>query len=289
MLTGYIAGRMVGTPLIINGEHGTFYADSFKKRTLQRMLFRLMDLNLSVSAELKNSILNAFSIKKDNFKPILNGVDIKKFKPTPDKENVKTQFGLPKRSKVIGYVGRLISGKDVPTLVQAAKKLVTEDQSFHFLIVGDGPERNTIETLINDLDLNHHVHMLGRRDDVPSCLQAMDLFCLPSLSEGLSNTLLEAMATGVPCVACNVGGNPEIVIPEETGELVPTKSPECLYEALSHLTQCDASLKNMAASTRQHIEDNHSIESMVNEYQDTYTYQLNNKLGRVSQSVEANT
>ena len=268
MLATYLANMGLKDVIIINGEHGTLYHDSLKQRILQKFLFSKMDLNLTVSRDLKQKILTLFSVTKDNFKPIINGVDTERFKPR-DKNAIRQTLSIPLDAIVIGSVGRLVAVKDFPTLIEAFAKLDTSSK-LHLVLVGDGTERKSLESLVSQKDLTDRVTFTGRRDDVNEVVSCFDLFVLPSLSEGLSNTLLEAMSCGIPVLGSNVGGNPEIIDPDHSGYLFDVGNTEQLRELLQGIINDPEKLQTLSTTTRHHILDNHSLKNMVSNYEDTY-------------------
>ena len=268
MLATYLANMGLKDVIIINGEHGTLYHDSLKQRILQKFLFSRMDLNLTVSRDLKQKILTLFSVTKDNFKPIINGVDTERFKPR-DKNAIRQTLSIPDDAIVIGSVGRLVAVKDFPTLIEAFAKLDTSSK-LHLVLVGDGTERKSLESLVSQKDLTDRVTFTGRRDDVNEVVSCFDLFVLPSLSEGLSNTLLEAMSCGIPVLGSNVGGNPEIIDPDHSGYLFDVGNTEQLRELLQGIINDPEKLQTLSTTTRHHILDNHSLKNMVSNYEDTY-------------------
>jgi glycosyltransferase involved in cell wall biosynthesis len=138
------------------------------------------------------------------------------------------------------------------------------------VIVGDGPCRPDLERLVNELGLTGHVHLLGMRQDVPVLLRAFDTFVLPSLAEGISNTVLEAMATGLPVVATRVGGNPELVEHGVTGALVPAGNPLVLAAALRYYVE-DAGLREAhGEAARRRVLQHFTLERMAQGYHDLY-------------------
>jgi len=133
------------------------------------------------------------------------------------------------------------------------------------LVVGDGPERNNLKHLAGN-----GVHFLGNRSDVPDILRAMDIFTLPSINEGISNTILEAMATGLPVVATNVGGNSEIIDDGKTGQLVPSADPVALSSALSEYINSPELRASHGSQGRIRAKTQFSVEKMVSEYESVY-------------------
>lgn len=287
MLSSYIAKQVCRFPILINGEHGTLYFDSFKKRLIQKFLFYRANLNLTVSAELKVKILSLFSINKDNFKPIINGVDTDRFIQNPKQgKMVRNNLGIKENQIIIGSVGRLVPGKNYQSLINAFNNISSTIDGVHLVIAGDGPERSMLTDLVKKHNLESRIHLLGRRDDIPALLSAYDLFVLPSKSEGLSNTLLEAMSSSLPAIACNVGGNPEIIIPNISGMLYESGNEQQLSKTLLSLCTNKPEIIKLSKSARNHIIKHHSLVSMVNNYEDTYRSILSSEL-QSNKAIEA--
>jgi len=280
MLSTYIASFFVNRPIIINGEHGTLYYSSFKKRILQKWLFRAMDINLTVSSELKTKILHEFRLSFDNFKPIINGVDSTTFNPK-NNSTVRHDLNIPDQDIVIGSVGRLVNVKNYPSLIKAFHHVLENNKNTHLVLAGDGPERKILEKLVTALDINKNVHFLGNRNDIPSVMNCMDLFVLPSFSEGLSNTLLEAMSSGVPVIASDVGGNSEIIKTNISGFLYPSNDVNALSETLLSLCNSPIEIKRISASARKHIVNNFTLQSMVENYEIVYEQLFSTKYNKL--------
>jgi sugar transferase (PEP-CTERM/EpsH1 system associated) len=273
MLASYLATKLTNTAVMMNGEHGTLYYSSFKQRLLQKWLFRSMDINLTVSSELKSKIQQEFSLSLDNFKPIINGVDSHVFNPELS-STIRSELNILNQDIIIGSVGRLVSVKNYPSLIKAFSQVYKNNAHTHLVLAGDGHERSALEQLTDQLNLKDRIHFLGSRDDIPNVMNGFDLFVLPSFSEGLSNTLLEAMSCGVPVIASHVGGNPEIVKTDVSGFLYPSDDVNALAERLSTLCNSPGHIKKLSALARKHIVNNYSLMSMVNNYETVYEQQL---------------
>jgi len=271
MLASYIAGKLAGVPKIMNGEHGTLYHSSAKHRLMQRFLFSKMEMNLTVSEDLKREILDKFSLKKDNFRPIINGVDTERFSiNTEASTRLRNELGLSESVMVIGSVGRLVKVKNYKSLLSAFAQLNSSLSNVHLVLAGDGPERAHLEEQILKHGLSKKVHLLGRRDDIPQIMNLLDIFILPSFSEGLSNTLLEAMSCGTPVVACDVGGNKEIIRQDITGFLYESNNVNDLCSILSELSRDKDRIIRLSKQSREHILANYSLNRMVTNYESTY-------------------
>ena len=171
---------------------------------------------------------------------------------------------------MICTVGRLDPVKDQVGLVRAFAGLVPAHPEAVLVIAGDGPCRDELARVIAELGVADRVRLLGECRDVPGVLAAADVFALPSIAEGMSNTLLEAMAAGLPVVATRVGGNPELVEDGVNGRLVPIREPVALREALASYLD-DPHLRAMhGKASRQRAVECFSLERMCQDYTDLY-------------------
>jgi sugar transferase (PEP-CTERM/EpsH1 system associated) len=198
---------------------------------MRRRLAPLVSQFVAVSYDLERWLREDVRVPARKICTIHNGVDVGRFTRSTRME-AREFFGLPMDAPVICTVGRLDPVKDHVGLVRAFASVLPTHPEALLLIAGDGPCREDLMQLIGELGVAGQVRLLGERRDVPRVLAATDLFVLPSIAEGMSNTVLEAMAAGLPVVATKVGGNPELVADGLTGRLVPSRSPVALGEAL---------------------------------------------------------
>ncbi|MBL4866731.1 MAG: glycosyltransferase, partial [Pseudomonadales bacterium] len=191
MLAGYVGGKLARTPVIMNGEHGTLYFDTWRRRLFQRFLFNRMALNLTVSSALKEEIKQRFGVSGKNFKAIINGVDIDKFKPASEEERstIRQSLGFTDEHFIVGCVGRLAQVKNYPSLIHGFSIAANKNSDIRLVFAGDGPMRQELEMLASELGVAEQVLFLGRRDDVPTLMNVYDIFVQPSFREGLSNTI----------------------------------------------------------------------------------------------------
>ena len=231
----------------IHGEHGREVGDldgSNRKYLLFRRVMRLfVDHYIAVSRDLAAWLVQRVGVREERVTQVYNGVDHDRFTP----ETVIPLALLPQSWQrsgdivVVGTVGRLTPVKDQQLILRAAAVLrQTQPELFarlRIMLVGDGPLRRQLQELIDTADLADHVWLAGDRDDVPQLLRLMDVFVLPSLGEGISNTILEAMASGLPVVATAVGGNLELVQDGETGALIAVGDERQLAQSLAQLLQ----------------------------------------------------
>jgi glycosyltransferase involved in cell wall biosynthesis len=163
--------------------------------------------------------------------------------------------------------------KDQITLVRAFLGLLErmDDASrLRLVLIGDGPLMPTIKRMLQEAGATDRVWLAGSREDVPQLLRELDIFVLPSLGEGISNTILEAMASGLPVVATNVGGNSELVIEGETGTLVPAADAGAMANAIQYYINSAQDRHQHSQSGRQRVEATFSMQSMVRGYLDVY-------------------
>lgn len=239
----------------VHGEHGRDVRDldgsNSKLRWFRRLLSPLIHRFITVSKDLENWLVNDVGIPARKVVQIYNGVDHERFaaghhRPTWSEVTGRRTERPSEGLFVVGTVGRLAQVKDQALVPRALARLLGETpalrETLRCMIVGDGPERARLESLVAENDLAEQVFFAGDRHDVPALLETMDVFLLPSLGEGISNTILEAMASGRPVIATRVGGNPELVEHDDTGLLVEAGDVEALAAAIVRL-QADEALR----------------------------------------------
>jgi sugar transferase (PEP-CTERM/EpsH1 system associated) len=278
-LEAQLPAWLAGVPCRVHGEHGRDVFDldgtSRKYRWVRRLYRPLVHRYIALSRELHDYLHIDIGVAGSRLLTICNGVDVERFRPLEKTDRGKCfppGFADPD-SVVFGSVGRLEAVKDQATLVMAFGRLCRlrpEDSRLRLVLVGDGSLRPGIEQLIVREGIQGRVWLAGNREDIPQLLPALDVFVLPSLAEGISNTILEAMACGVPVVATQVGGNAELVREGETGFLVPRADPPSMARALLDYVD-DAALREAHGSAaRRRAEQTFSIAGMASRYQEVY-------------------
>ena len=268
LLEGLAAARLAGVPRVVHGEHGTLQLRTHQ-RWLQRAGWSLADRVLSVSSRLAERMAREVRFPLERIDTIRNGVDLDRFGRIGRVE-ARLALGLRPDSVVAGTVGRLVAVKDHATLLESLATLRRTGLQPTLVIAGEGPLRAAIEEQIAALDLSGQVRLLGHRPDVETVLAALDVFVLSSSSEGLSNTILEAMATGLPVVSTRVGGADELVEHQVTGELVPSRSPEALSTALAALVNDPHQRATMGAAGRRRVETMFELTATMRRYETLY-------------------
>ena len=261
---GAVAARLANVSAI-HSEHGRTFPGKPVRAIAQRFLLRGVDAAFAVSEQLKRDLIRELGVRGDRFEVVYNGVDTSRFSP----KRTAVATGAHLRPLVIGSVGRLVSVKNYQLLLRAIARLPA-DPPTRLLLVGDGPEKPALARLAADLNLQDKVEFLGHREDVPQLLPEMDIFVLPSLSEGMSNTLLEAMAAGVTVAASDVGGNREIIEPERSGLLFRNTDVIGAAEQLRRLVSDPGLRAELAQAAVARVRRDFSINAMLERYESLY-------------------
>lgn len=244
-------------------------------RLLYRSTARLVSGFVAVSDEVKRSMLEVSGPIDDRVHVICNGVDTLRYQEASDGQAetaslVRSELGLEANARLLTVVATLREAKGHRYLIQAMSTIAPQCPDVHVLLVGDGELRKELQAQVDELGLVGRIHFLGSRLDVPRLLQASDLFVLPSLWEGLPMALLEAMASGKPCVATAVSGTKLVMIANETGLLVPPGDAQKLAEAILELLADPARAKAMGIAARQRVVQEFSAQKQAGEHMALY-------------------
>jgi sugar transferase (PEP-CTERM/EpsH1 system associated) len=267
------AARLAGVRRVVHGEHGRDITDpegrNAKRNWVRRRFAPMVSHFVAVSRDLDRWLREDVRVPRAKVSTIPNGVDLSRFAQVGRPE-AREAMGLASEAPVICTVGRLDPVKDQAGLIRAFAGLLPAHPEAVLLIAGDGPCREDLTRVIAELGVADRVRLLGECRNVPEVLAAADVFVLPSIAEGMSNTLLEAMAAGLPVVATRVGGNPEMVEDGVTGRLVPIRDPGTLREALTAYVD-DPHLRAVhGKASRQRAVECFSLERMCRDYVDLY-------------------
>jgi glycosyltransferase involved in cell wall biosynthesis len=229
-----MAARIAGTPVLLAHVHGLGRSRNLKRRLINCILFRNVNRLVPVANSVKEDVLrNNWFVTDEKLFVLENSVDYGRFADVSiSKKDAKQMLGMPADSLVFGTIGRLVPTKGLSYLIAAFSKVKKQMPSVHLVLVGDGPCRAELQMQAADALCGDSVHFLGHRANVEQLLKGMDVFILASVAEGMPRVLLEAMAAGVPCVATQVGGIPEVINGEAVGFLVPPGDPEALAEMM---------------------------------------------------------
>lgn len=285
-LEGQFVAAAAGVRARVHGEHGRdvfdLHGKNRKYNLLRKMARPLVHHYITVSKDLASWLEHTVGADPQRITQIYNGVDSLRFRPRGEG---RTRIGpdgfMSGNELLIGSVGRMVKLKDFPTLVHAFLRLLSDlpeaRKRLRLVIVGDGDSRAECLGLLRAANAEHLAWLPGERADVAEIMRALDVFVLPSLGEGISNTILEAMASGLPVVATHVGGNPELVAHDRTGKLVPAGDSAALTQALLGYVQDSRQLKAHGQAARSIIEARFSMEAMMANYLSVYDQVLADK------------
>jgi sugar transferase (PEP-CTERM/EpsH1 system associated) len=266
----------VGGCARVHSEHGVDW-DSAEKESWRRILCRRLAFQtaqrvISVSHQLKDVHTQRTGFPATRIEVIHNGVDSVQFRPDPEARALaRKEFGIADDEFCIGCVANLTPVKDHVTLLRAVTRLAERARPWRLLVVGSGPELPKLTAFVEQHpDWKNRVSFVGRRNSVPQLLNAMDVYVLPSLTEGINNSLLEAMATALPILATDTGGNPEVVIGGESGLLFPVGDDAWLAERLLSLQSNTEWRRRLGESALSRVLSEFSIYSMVRKYEAVY-------------------
>jgi len=278
-LDALVPAALAGCRQRIHGEHGWNVEDlqgsSRKALWLRRLHSPWVSHYVAVSRDLRDYLVDRVGIADKRVSLIRNGVDTERFAPARDRLAVREGLApvLDRHSCVIGTVGRMDPVKDHANLASAFIKLLGENPDYahaRLAIIGDGELKATVTAMLRDAGLESKVWLPGPRDDVTRIMQSLDVFVQPSLAEGISNTVLEAMASGIPVIATDVGGNPELVEHGNTGLLIPPADTDALAAAMrQYLLDEELRLRHGEAGRRRAL-DVLSFTGMLERYVDLY-------------------
>lgn len=273
-LPGRILGRLTEVPIIISSER-TMAMESEWRYRLNRWTAGMVDCVVAVSKNVGEFCITHIRIPAQKVVIIYNGVEIPSRSPE-SRVQARLELGLSQDALVCGAVSRLDPVKGIGDLVLAFAKLRTKHNA-HLIIVGEGSQREQLESLAIDSGISKWIHWTGYHADVPELLPALDVFIQPSHYEGLPNTVLEAMAAGLPVVATSVGGTPELIVNSKTGLLVPRADPTSLAGAISVLLEKPEMRERMGQAGRRRVQLHFSVSKMVDKTEQLYEQLLAEK------------
>ncbi len=282
-LVGAFAARWSGLrPPVISWEtvsHGENDILRTKSRHVwaYKAAMKRVDKIVAVSREIQTSLIQRRGIPPEKIELIHYGVDLRKFTRRNGTFDKRGELNIPGDRIVIGTVARAEPYKGVAYLQQAAVQLVQQYPKLDFVFVGDGSLRNELETVVRGLGLSRRIRFLGFRNDVHEIMNAFDIFVLPSLTEGLPNVILEAMASCKPVVATAVGGIPEAVVDGETGLLIPPGDAAAIVRAIKRLLSHNQAALRMGEAGRKRVEELFSLQREVSSFDHLYQRLLSEK------------
>lgn len=267
----------------IHGEHGrdVFDLHGLNRRYtwLRRAVQPLVSQYIAVSQDLARWLHETVRVPTRKIRQIYNGVDCSLFHPVDGARHAGLPEGFAEAESIVfGSVGRMAQVKDYPTLTHAFIKLIHDHpeaaSKARLVIVGEGVSRHVCAGLLQKAGLSHLAWLPGERHDIPALLRSIDVFVLSSLNEGISNTLLEAQASGLPVIATRVGGNVELVADGVNGTLVPPSDVEKMAQALLGYIDADERIREHGRQARLRVAEAFSIAAMATAYAEVYEQAL---------------
>jgi sugar transferase (PEP-CTERM/EpsH1 system associated) len=278
-LDALLPARLAGVPHTVHGEHGWDVNDldgtRWKPALLRRLHSPLVERYITVSKDLKRYLIGRVGISEQRIEQIYNGVDTDRFAPAESNRRSALPAGFcAEDSVVIGTVGRLQPVKDQATLLRAFAAVVDAKPALcsrlRLAIVGDGPRMPDLRKLADTLGIAEATWFAGALSDVPRVMRALDIFVLPSLNEGVSNTILEAMACGLPVVATAIGGNVELVHDGQGGRLFGAGDCVALARLLADYAERPTLRREHGSIGRRIAERDFSLAAMTRRYAAVY-------------------
>ncbi len=254
-----LAARLAGVKAVVNTRHGQRLGHGKRSQIQYRWASRFVNRMVAVSEDAARLCVDDDGVAESRVSTIWNGIDLSKF-----------GYRGPSTAPTAISVARLSPEKDFPTMLKATAEVVKKIPDFRLQIVGDGSERESMEALVQQLGISTAVEFLGERTDVHELLGKAGFYVSSSLSEGISLTLLEAMAVGLPIVATDVGGNSEIVVDGETGHVVPANDPSALATAIIGMCHKSEQWSPMGVAGRKRVETCFDIRRMIADYEHVY-------------------
>jgi glycosyltransferase involved in cell wall biosynthesis len=256
------------TPVVAKAACGGTFGDVSRLRRIpMRSVFRIglrrIDRIVATSEQVRSELLD-YGFPPSRVARIPNGVDTGRFAPRHGRSELKTH--LAPEGPLAVFVGRLDVQKGLECLLRAWARVRAEHPRARLVLIGEGPQAHALQELAGALGVQDEVLFAGAQRDVRPYLQAADVFVLPSLAEGMSNALLEAMACGVPCVTTRVGGNVDLVTDGETGLLVDPGQEEPLARALLTLLDDPEGAQRLGEAARRRIEQGYTMEAVTERY-----------------------
>lgn len=266
---GWVVAKLAGIPLVATIHGKNYFWEKARRRWAYRWISRSATF-VAVSDDLKRFVVEKTGIAETRIRIIHNGIALPPVPHQSEIEVCRAEVGLMVGAPVIGSVGSLYPVKGHRYLIEAMPLVLAQHPAAQLILVGRGDQEAVLKERVTQLGLESHVRFLGLRPDVPKLLALMDVFVLPSLSEGLSIALLEAMLAEKAVVATKVGGNAEVIQPGRTGWLVPAQDVDALAAALCEALSDRSRLERFGAAGSARARSEFGLERMTGQYEALY-------------------
>jgi len=267
---GVIAAAFTNTKVIFT-EHGRFYPDSgtWKRKLINPILNLFTDQVTAISKATKQALVEFENIPEKSIDVIYNGIAPLSIKQD-EVNKLRSELAIPENHIILGTIARFDPIKNHTMMLEAFSLVLEQQPNTTLIIVGDGEERENIETCIKKLNIQNQVILIGYQTTPQNYLELMDIYLLSSLSEGTSMTLLEAMSLSKPCVVTDVGGNPEVIIDGENGFVTANDDAISFSSAIEKLLEDNDKSTYFANSTKQIYEKKYNVSVMNNAFKSLY-------------------
>jgi sugar transferase (PEP-CTERM/EpsH1 system associated) len=282
-LEAQVPAWAAGVPVRIHGEHGRDLGDidgsNVTYQRLRRFYKPFVHHYVALSRDLNDYLVQKTGVPPKKIAQVYNGVDTTRFSPAAQGPPPITGCPFnPGKHWLVGTVGRMQPIKDQIMLAQAFLQALAMaphlKAHLRLVMVGEGPLRSRAQAMLDQAGVGDLAWLPGERSDVGEIMRGLHAFALPSLSEGISNTILEAMSSGLPVVATAVGGNADLIIHGQTGFITPPSDPQVMAQQLIELASNPLQAKAMGHAGRERVLAKFSLQSMVSAYQGVYDQQL---------------
>jgi glycosyltransferase involved in cell wall biosynthesis len=274
---GTLAAVLARIPIVATIHGKNYYWEKATRRIAYRVASRYARM-VTVSEDLRGFVTQRTGIPSRLMRVIYNGIDAHPDVDPHEQALLRKEIGLDTQDQIVGAVGSLYPVKGHRFLIEAAPAIIEACPRARFVLVGRGDQEVHLKEQVERLGIERYVYFLGLRQDVRRLLSLMDVFVLPSLSEGLSVAMLEAMASARPVVATRVGGNAELVVEGETGMLVPSEDSHALANSIVSVLLDRPRARVMGLMGRERVEQRFQIYMMIDQYRKLYTECLETRI-----------
>jgi glycosyltransferase involved in cell wall biosynthesis len=273
------AARMAGVPVVLASRRELLNLRSPWQQRAIRVACKLATGVVVNSRAAGHDLAGLETGSRRRIKVLPNCIDLQEFEPKLVPGEIRRELGLTPNSIVVGALGNLRPEKDLGTFLLAATDILNAIPSAQFLVIGDGPARDSLKRLAGDFRISESVYFLNDRSDVPDLVAALDILVMSSYTESSPNAILEAMTMGKPVVATNVGGVPELVEEGHTGFLVPPRDPKAIADRVLYLCRDSARRLQMGRAARLRVESNFTVQEVTARLEGIYAGSLRERCG----------
>jgi glycosyltransferase involved in cell wall biosynthesis len=281
---GRVAARLAGVPIVFHTFHGHVlkgYFGPVKSRLfveIERFCAKLSDRILTLSTHLREELVDLRVTSRDHVTVVPLGLELGRFaNQERHSGNLRKELGIAAEDRLIGAVGRLVKIKNIELFLKAAAEVHLNDHRIHFVLIGDGEERRSLESCAQSLGLDHVVHFTGWRRDLPQIYAGLDAVVISSDNEGTPVSLIEAMASGCPVVATRVGGVPDLLQNGDLGQLVPPRDPAALAQAIAKVIRNGREISVMAQRAKENMLERYALKRLIKDIDQLYQQALQRK------------